>query len=97
MADAVIVMALVSRVVANQTELSREEAGDFVYGMKGTNGRTAACSSGGQAAVNSIEAATFNGRRVEADRFTSARCRPFRFCAFREVCLSEATSDNSTC
>jgi hypothetical protein len=52
MADAVIVMALVSRDVANRTEFSGEEAGGFVYGMKGTNGRTAACliwwTSGGE-------------------------------------------------
>jgi hypothetical protein len=52
MADAVSVMALVERDAANRTELSREEGGGFVYGIKGTNGGTAACliwwTSGGE-------------------------------------------------
>jgi hypothetical protein len=41
MADAVIVMALVSRDAANRTELQERRAGGFVYGTKRTNSKAA--------------------------------------------------------
>ena len=71
-----VVTALISRDAANRTELSREEGGRL--GMKGTNGKAAACliwwTSGGEAA-----GLNWSGdvRSCETGRLTSARCRLF--------------------